>query len=168
MAIIPEKGSGFFFCVQQSSLHYCSQSRQKGRWFQFLSVLFFKVKGGNKCPMESSTDQQWGMQKVYYLQTKQHFPGTKVNLVLDFQHKVERVPLAKIWEKKKCHLAEFFLLNSIFGWVFHSITNVLRGYFKHSLEPSLPHQAWLFIKLVLFCTIMKDAVINSIKSCLYK
>lgn len=60
VAITSERSS-VSFCVQQSSLHSCSQHRQKGRWFQLISVLFSKVR--RKCPLESSSNQRSGMQE---------------------------------------------------------------------------------------------------------
>lgn len=63
-----------------------------------LSVLFSKPR--RKCPMESSTNQTSGIQEgLLTQQSKQHIPRTKVNLVLDLQHKVGGVSLIKIWEK---------------------------------------------------------------------
>lgn len=87
-----------FFCVWQSSLHSCPQSRQAGRWFQFLSVLFLKVKGGNawwRAALISNEE----CRKVYYLQIEQHLPRTKVNLVLDLSIRLGQFPLLRSGRK---------------------------------------------------------------------
>lgn len=147
MAITPARGSFFLCTTRQSPL---LPSVQANRQMISVSLSIVSQSQRRKCLMESSTHQQWGMQEGLLFTDRATPPQNQDKLGFRLKHKVGAVPLVKIWEKNKCHSAESFLFNNIFGWVLLSIINGLPGYLKHNLEPSLPHQAWPFKKLVLF------------------
>lgn len=164
--IIPER-SCLFLLVYNKAVSTPTLNLGKRQIISVYLTIFFSKSGGNaqwKAALISNQECR-NVDQVTFYRANSMFPRPRQTCP-DFKH--SGFFPCKDLEKKKFHSAETFLPDNMFGWVLLSIIHELSSYLTGSVEPRLSHGARPFRKLVLFYTIMQDAVATSIKFCLYK